>query len=77
DNPFMHPNTNLGAYKYAYATGEMKGFIDSSSNYTNFTIDWTVVTPVPLSPVPEPNTAWLFGLGLLCLAGLKRKSTAL
>ncbi|NOU26198.1 MAG: PEP-CTERM sorting domain-containing protein [Methylotenera sp.] len=74
---FNTPNTNLGAYKYAYATGEMKGFIDSNSNYTNFTIDWTVVTPVQLSPVPEPNSAWLFGLGLLCLAGLSRKSAAL
>lgn len=78
-SPF-DPNSNFaantGAYQYAFATGIMKGDInyDPNGNYVNFTIDWSVYTPDPISTVPEPNTVWLFGSGLLCLFALRRKS---
>ena len=78
--PSNYPNSNIaantGAYQYAFATGIMKGDInyDPNGNYVNFTIDWSVYTPDPISTVPEPNTVWLFGSGLLCLFALRRKS---
>ena len=76
DSFFGGPNVNTGAYKYVFATGNLKGFIsgDPANTYANFTIDWTIVTPNAISAVPEPDTVWLFGAGLLCLVALRRKS---
>ena len=31
--------------------------------------------PAPVNPVPIPATLWLFGGGLICLAGLRRRTT--
>lgn len=79
-SPLNDPNsgtaTNTGAYQYGFAVGDMKGYVnfDSNINYANFTIDWSVYTPDPISTVPEPSTVWLFGSGFLCLLSLRRKS---
>jgi hypothetical protein len=78
--PLNYPNSNVdantGAYLYAFATGVMMGdiYFDPNGNYANFTIDWSVYTPDPISAVPEPDAVWLFVSGLFCLFALKRKS---
>lgn len=67
----MLPNT--GAYQYASAFGDSGvnsnggGTITSQREIT-LKINWQIRTPEPFPPVPEPEMAWLFSLGLVVLS---------
>jgi len=57
--------------------------IGTPFNYVTFTLGWDVglgpdeYLPVSVdyrnTPVPIPATAWIFGAGLVCLVGIRRK----
>ncbi len=71
DSGSMLPNT--GAYQYASAFGDSGvnsnggGTITSQREIT-LKINWQIRTPEPFPPVPEPEMAWLFSLGLVVLS---------
>ncbi len=56
---------NTGSYQYSLASGAADGTITERGDIT-LKINWTVRTPDPF-PVPEPESAWMFCLGLLML----------
>ncbi len=51
----------------------------SITNLTTITVDWKASTPgdyirvLTVSPVPVPAAVWLFGSGLIALAGISRR----
>lgn len=77
DSGAMLPNT--GAYQYAWAFGDAGingnggGTIASQRDIT-LKINWQIRTPEPFPPIPEPEMAWLFSLGLVTLC-FKRAKT--
>jgi hypothetical protein len=77
DSGAMLPNT--GAYQYAWAFGDAGingnggGTIASQRDIT-LKINWQIRTPEPFPPIPEPEMAWLFSLGLVTLC-FKRSQT--
>lgn len=77
DSGAMLPNT--GAYQYAWAFGDAGingnggGTIASQRDIT-LKINWQIRTPEPFPPIPEPEMAWLFSLGLVTLC-FKRAQT--
>lgn len=77
DSGAMLPNT--GAYQYASAFGDAGingnggGTIASQRDIT-LKINWQIRTPEPFPPIPEPEMAWLFSLGLITLC-FKRSQT--
>lgn len=79
DSGSMLPNT--GAYQYAWAFGDAGingnggGTIASQRDIT-LKINWQIRTPNPYPPVPEPQMAWLFLLGLVTLC-FKRAQKAI
>lgn len=54
-------------------TPEITIIHEAATQVTTFEVV-TLVQPVP---VPEPITIMLFGFGLLCIAGLKRRKNSL
>ncbi len=49
---------------------------DFADNYNTPGLGAWVVSPTPTSPVPEPATLLLFGIGLLSLAGVNRRKNS-
>lgn len=70
---------NTGTYKYALAFGEAGAYASGGENSTGqrdmtLNIHWQIRTPDIFIPVPEPQMAWLFLLGLVTLC-FKRAKT--
>jgi hypothetical protein len=80
DTEYRYPDvtvwdhTYIGSTSYAwYLYAENGGlFVKSKSEYSYV---WAV-HPGDVSAIPEPSLIWLFGIGLLGLIGLTRKSNA-
>ncbi|BEV08831.1 hypothetical protein [Methylophilus sp. DW102] len=70
---------NAGAYKYAWAFGDAGVYGKGGGGITDqgdvtLNIHWQIRTPEPFPPIPEPEMAWLFSLGLVTLC-FKRAKT--
>lgn len=71
---------NTGAYKYALAFGNAGAYANGEENSTDerdmtLKIIWQIRTPNPYPPVPEPQMAWLFLLGLVTLCFRRAQTT--
>lgn len=88
DNAFIDRNLNIGSYVLAVSTSQLSlteavfGYNPAVTSRTdglvNITIssnDGTATFDNP-SAVPVPAAAWLFGTGLLGLAGLRKRKSA-
>jgi hypothetical protein len=69
---------NTGAYKYAWALGDAGAYGKGGGGITDqgdvtLSIHWQIRTPDIFIPVPEPQMAWLFLLGLVTLCFKRAK----
>jgi hypothetical protein len=62
---------NTGAYQYSWSFGRAEGKI-TDQGYVTLKINWQIGIPDVLVPVPEPQTGFMFGSGLLILGFLHR-----
>jgi len=57
----------------AWNTGFTAGDIDPTDPPANGSVSYHILRPDTLAQVPEPSTVWLFSLGLIGLAGARKK----
>jgi hypothetical protein len=51
-------------------SGTGKGLM-SQREYLSFTINWSLFTLEPMSPVPSPPSSWMFVIGLLLIGSIR------
>lgn len=59
-------------YQSPYYVGEMSAVLVRNGDGAGDGTTGTYIPIAPAAPVPEPAAAWLFGFGLICLAGIAR-----